>query len=99
MNFFTHRDTQPVSRWTRDLVVKSSTQESKQWVTRLENMPMNSFICFLSIRVWSSLCSEAVSESILTVFEGRREMGYSKTRVDCSRKGCNGRDVNANEAD
>lgn len=38
MNFFTHRFTQPVSRWTRDLVVKSSTQESKQWVTRPENI-------------------------------------------------------------
>jgi hypothetical protein len=38
MNFLTHRDTQPVSRWIRDLVVKSSTQESKQWDTRCENI-------------------------------------------------------------
>jgi hypothetical protein len=38
INFLTHRDTQPVSRWMRDLVVKSSMQESKQWVTRLENI-------------------------------------------------------------
>lgn len=38
MNLLTHRDTQPVSRATRDLVVKSSTQDSKQWLTRLENI-------------------------------------------------------------
>jgi len=36
--FLTHRETQPDSRWIRDLVVKSSTQESKQWDTRFENI-------------------------------------------------------------
>lgn len=38
INFLTHRDTQPVSRCIRDFVVKSSTQDSKQWFTRFENI-------------------------------------------------------------
>ena len=46
MNFCTHRCTQPVSRWMMDLVVKSSTQESKQWETRLENICGKRMISF-----------------------------------------------------
>ena len=38
MNFCTQRETQPVSLETRDLVVKSSTQASKQRSTRPENI-------------------------------------------------------------
>jgi hypothetical protein len=67
MNFLTHRDTQPVSRWTRDLVVKSSIQDSKQWLTRPENiykvsvsLLINDHVSTLALQGTDEIMSEGI---------------------------------------
>lgn len=64
MNFCTHRLTQPVSRWISAFVVKSSTQDSKQCDTRLENIYKNKMLVLCCQLMWKGMKKMSMNSRI-----------------------------------